>query len=82
MDLGALLDDSCSYDEWQISAVYMIIANTSFIIEICSHSLTFAQYVPLSDHFTPLTFQGYVGVRVVCMICMHLTPYIWFPIGV
>ncbi len=78
MGLGALLDDSCSYDEWQLFFLqsFVNIANTFTHSKIFSYSptytCTFAQYVSHLDHLTTLNFQGYIRVNVILFLRVYL----------
>ncbi len=80
MNLGVLTDDSCSYGEWQFSAVLHDYVSTS----THNRNLRSFSYVYVCSVCTTLRslHQCQCCVRVICLTCMHLTPYIWFPIGV
>ncbi len=62
MDNGACLTTAVHMMNGKFMQSYIIYQTLLPTVEICSHSRTFAQYVQLLDHFTALTFQGYVKI--------------------
>ncbi len=68
MDLGTLIDDSCMSIFCSLTWLYQTLLP---VLEICARSTTFAQYVSLIrlvNHFTNLTFGGYVRIKSICSI--------------